>query len=260
MPYYNQKNSQIYYQISGEKGPWITLINGYTRDSSDFKLFIKYLVQKNYRVLSFDNRGSGKSRCQDSFSLENIAHDILLIWDKSKIIKSHVIGFSMGGVVAQHLASYSYSRIDRLVLVSTACQFEKLCSQSVSFSMNLETLVEQLASYFGSDFVKKNRLYIELMAKQILAKMKHSDFLKNAEQQRHALLSYIKSAVYQPQLIQSTTLIIHGAKDQIITLSEAKQLAVRIKNSQLKIFSHEGHLLLAECSQKLYKEIADFFS
>ena len=45
----------LYYELSGEAGPLVTLINGYTRPGSDFRMLAKKLVDAGFRVLAFDN-------------------------------------------------------------------------------------------------------------------------------------------------------------------------------------------------------------
>ena len=259
MPYIHHNSLKIHYHISGAEGPWVTLINGYTRDSSDFRPFSKYLVGKKFRVLVFDNRASGKTACNEPFSLEDIAQDVLILWQKLAIKQSHLVGFSMGGIVAQYLAIHFPHKLHKLALISTVSHPNKLKLQESSFATTYEELHKQLASYFSPSSITKNKLLIKAMTEKMLVNIKKNHLVKKSQQQRAALASYATHTEHYPQNIRCQTLIIHGDRDQVIAIEEAHNLTKVIKSSVLKILPNTGHLLLAECPQKLYQEITRFF-
>ena len=129
MKFLEVKNAQICFEVVGESGPWITMINGHTRSRSDFKLISRKLAAGNRRVLIFDNRGSGSTLALRPFSFEDFCQDVLELWQHLGIQKSSVLGISMGGFIAQGLAERT-DRIEKLILVSTAAKKSDVLSQN----------------------------------------------------------------------------------------------------------------------------------
>ena len=107
-----------------EQGPGVdaaavVLIHGLGGDAQ-FWGVEQTALARHYRVLAVDLRGSGWSPgTLEAFSIEDLARDVECMLDEAGISSAHVIGFSMGGVVAQALAVASPHRIKRLVLAAT---------------------------------------------------------------------------------------------------------------------------------------------
>jgi pimeloyl-ACP methyl ester carboxylesterase len=109
--YFTKKNAKIFYELYGDGENWITLINGYTRPSSDFKLLGSFLAGEQKKVFCFDNRGCGQTEAVLDFSIEEIVGDVVDIWNSLGILQSDVLGISMGGLIAQRLAIAEQSRV-----------------------------------------------------------------------------------------------------------------------------------------------------
>lgn len=78
------------------------------------------LLAERYRVISFDNRGIGESAVPPGpYTAEGMAGDALAVLDAAGIERSHVIGTSLGGMIAQELALAAPDRVERLVLICT---------------------------------------------------------------------------------------------------------------------------------------------
>ena len=121
MTFMTRPRASIWFEFFGRKdGKIITLVNGHTRSSSDFRVLTRHAEQAGLGVLLLDNRASGKSSVEGPFTLLDMKDDILGIWNELGIEKSSVLGISMGGCIAQSIDILHPERIDRLVLVSTA--------------------------------------------------------------------------------------------------------------------------------------------
>lgn len=78
------------------------------------------LLAERFRVITFDNRGIGRSSVPPGpYTAAEMATDALAVLDESGVEKAHVAGTSLGGMIAQELAIDHPDRIDRLVLLST---------------------------------------------------------------------------------------------------------------------------------------------
>lgn len=257
MPFLTRGPHSIYYETIGETGPWICWVNGHTRSSRDFRLLARYFADQNYRSLIFDNRGSGQTQSSLDFSTNDLVEDILSLWDHCGIERSHLVGISMGGMLSQVFAASYPSRIDHLILVSTAPSFEFLASPSFQpWGDSLESVENRLKSYVSPAYYARNKLLIQAMSKQILASIQNENFESRAKAQHDA----IKGLDNRPILgrIQALTLIIHGSDDAVIPVAAARMLAADIEGSELEIIEGGGHLLLAEDSKKLGQTIINF--
>lgn len=99
---------EIYYERFGDPAaPLLVLINGLGSQCINFPAeWCEIFVQTGYRVIRFDNRDVGFSSKLDGvdYSLSDMARDVIAILDTEKIERAHVLGLSMGGMIAQRLA------------------------------------------------------------------------------------------------------------------------------------------------------------
>lgn len=98
----------------------IILLQGLGMDSRGFGLQ-RYLLSRDHLCVAIDNRGSGESKASKPFSLYRVARDVLRVMENENIESAHVVGVSMGGIVAQILATLYPNRVRSLTLISTSC-------------------------------------------------------------------------------------------------------------------------------------------
>jgi 3-oxoadipate enol-lactonase len=255
MPSLHTSQAHIYFETQGESGPWITLINGHTRSSKDFKLLARSLIAAGFQCLTFDNRGSGVSQTLAPYSARDMVNDVYALWDKIGIKKSFLVGISMGGMLAEVVAAER--DISGLILISTSAGQHDLSPISFGeWGTSIESVAERMRHYFTEDFARRNRLLVEAMNKQILAAIQNEGFAERAREQRLA----VEQLDNRPLLgkIRSPTLIIHGSADRIIEPRAAHALQAMIPKAELMMIEGAGHLLLAERSKVLADAIVDF--
>ncbi|MCX6108087.1 MAG: alpha/beta hydrolase [Proteobacteria bacterium] len=109
------------YEVYGSGYPLILIVGfGATLDlwSRDF---IDPLAE-SYQVIAFDNRGiCGSSAPQGPITMGLYAKDVVALMDRLGLAKAHVLGISMGGMIAQHLVVGYPDRVSKLVLGATTC-------------------------------------------------------------------------------------------------------------------------------------------
>lgn len=109
---------QIYYEEYGQGLPLIMIL-GLGQDNATWGFQISEF-SKQFRVIVLDNRDSGKSsRCSEIYTTEMMARDTLGLMDYLGIERTHLLGTSMGGMIAQHVALMASERVISLILVST---------------------------------------------------------------------------------------------------------------------------------------------
>jgi len=118
MPTANIGDIQIYYEEQGQGQPLI-LILGLGQDIATWEYQIAEL-SRHVRLIVFDNRDTGlSSRCSDNYTTETMAQDALDLMDYLGIERMHLLGTSMGGMIAQHIALMAPARLKSLILAST---------------------------------------------------------------------------------------------------------------------------------------------
>lgn len=135
---------KICYEVHGRGYP-IILIHGFGARKEGFKCQIPAL-SKQFKVIIFDNRGVGKSeRVDKPYTMETLADDIQGLLDFLEIKKTHILGTSMGGLIAQQFILQYPEYVKKLVLVNT---------------------ISRVPDNVGLDILKRNRLeQLELIKK-----------------------------------------------------------------------------------------------
>ncbi|HEX3013240.1 MAG TPA: alpha/beta hydrolase [Methanobacterium sp.] len=124
----------MYYEIHGEGEPLI-LISGNGGETSQWKDMIS-MFSKEYKVIPFDNRGAGRTDKPDmEYSIEMMAADVIGLMDVLGIEKAHILGASMGGMIAQNIAFLYSNRVKSLILAVTMMKVspraQYACSQAI---------------------------------------------------------------------------------------------------------------------------------
>ena len=109
---------KICYQIHGHGIP-VVLIHGFGSKKESFMAQIPVLSQE-FKIISFDNRGSGKSERPDMpYTMEMFADDIKGLMDYFEISRAHLIGLSLGGMIGLNFVLKYPKMVYKLVLINT---------------------------------------------------------------------------------------------------------------------------------------------
>jgi pimeloyl-ACP methyl ester carboxylesterase len=110
---------ELYYEIHGD-GPPLVLVMGIGYDSSLWTLEQVPALSTRFQVVIFDNRDVGRSsKAAAPYTIADMADDVAGLLDALGIQGSHVLGLSMGGLIAQEFALRHANRLDRLVLTGS---------------------------------------------------------------------------------------------------------------------------------------------
>ena len=124
MPYaVGARGARVHYRIVGDRGENVVLVQGLGL-SSRFWFEQPELLADDpdhpRRVLVIDNRGSGKSdRPRPPYRMGQMADDVIAAMDAANMRRAVIVGISMGGMIAQHVALRHPNRVDGLVLLAT---------------------------------------------------------------------------------------------------------------------------------------------
>jgi pimeloyl-ACP methyl ester carboxylesterase len=118
MPTAHVRDVDLYYEEHGSGDPLLCIM-GFATDSTGWLLQVPELSQ-HYRTIVFDNRGVGRSdKPTTAYTIHEMADDAAALLDHLQIERAHVLGLSMGGMIAQELVLRHSRRVRGLVLAAT---------------------------------------------------------------------------------------------------------------------------------------------
>jgi 3-oxoadipate enol-lactonase len=243
MPYLRLNEVDLYYESHGTGDP-LLLIPGLGSDATTWSQFVPEF--NNYRIVIVENRGSGRSaKPQGPYSTEMMAEDAVALMDHLEIDQAHVVGKSMGGMIAQWIAARWASRVRSLVLASTVMYHDRYGSELLDLARTVAQSAGLFAVYrltfmlsYSREYCMNNRSRLEQM-EALIAKLDPAELLRGYFEQSIACQKHDSRAIASK--IQCPTLVIVGQDDLITPAGESKNLAAEIPNAQLKIFSKGGH-------------------
>ena len=273
--YAKDSNIKIYYRDYGPaNGIPILLVMGLGGQLTFWPPYmIKFLQQKGYRPIAYDNRDMGLSSrfksnptflanilkyyfylpIKSEYKLDDMANDAVVLLDKLKITKCHAIGMSMGGMISQILVSnhqerfYSYTQIASMVAVPSPLNGPnfsviKLLGERAFKDATKDERIDRtirLVSTIGmKGFDYDNPEFKQEVNETIQRSPDDSGFIR----QMAAILG-TKNRINKVKTISVPTLIIHGETDPLIKVKNAFHTHKLIKNSNLKVIKNMGHLI-----------------
>lgn len=260
--FYNS-SADIFYSYSEVEDSLgtVTLLNGYTRSHSDFLSLSRFLNQAKFSVLLLDNRGAGETVVQadQPFTIQDMAQDVIDLWDHLGISQSSVVGISMGGLIAQSLAldCGQINRISAICLISTMAEPKYIDQRSQQWTSDKHTNLVELSRYVAPLFLEKNKPLMMMMAQKMA---ENTQLVPSALLQRNALKNYQRSPQDFKKLEDVPVLILHGELDQIIPQVAGQELKKYLPHAELKIAEGNGHLLLAENIQFVRANLLQFLN
>src|SRR5262247_3554091 len=128
MPVARINDIDVNYRLEGDGAETIVLINGLADDLETWVFQVEDLLAAGYRVLRFDNRGIGRSdRPAGPYSSRMLADDAKALVDSLGIKDFHLMGVSMGGMIAEEYALAYGSDLKSLTLACTYGTADAFC-------------------------------------------------------------------------------------------------------------------------------------
>lgn len=257
MPITTANGININYQIAGSGEP-LVMIMGFSADSKSWMYQVPVFSRK-FQVITFDNRGIGESeKPKPPYSTKGMADDTIALMNCLGIKKAHVLGISMGGMIAQEMAINYPERVSKLILAATyACNDDGMNGPSeelnAALDLPIKDFVKKLRGIATSGFLMKNILVPLLNLKLKKLDEFGTDGMKGQLEacKNHDTAKRLKS-------IQSTTLVIVGTKDRVLKPTSSKLLAQEIPMAHLVEVENGSHLFCMDMKKRFNDEIMSF--
>ncbi len=254
MPAAMINGTNLYYEVHGNGEP-LVLIQGFAGGTQAWGLQVQ-AFKKHYRVITLDNRGAGRTGpSKEPPTIEMMAADVIGLLDHLAISKAHILGLSMGGMIAQEIAISYPQRVNKLILCSTFATRDLPGTDAQPQAtdirdMDFDSLMKRMIS--ASYNVPLYRtLFLVLM--KINKKAVDS---KGIFDQAQALSKH--STLDRLHLIKSPTLVMTGTGDRLVSPLHSDILASRIPGANLVKVPGGSHAFFFEKSRIFNREVLAF--
>ncbi|MCX5715283.1 MAG: alpha/beta hydrolase [Candidatus Omnitrophica bacterium] len=261
LPKAKRNDVALYYEVHGRGAP-LLLIAGLGSDISSWAGVINKL-SAHFKVIAFDNREAGRSGISDKeYTICQMSDDAVRLLDHLKIKKTHVLGHSMGGYIAQELAIDYPERIDKLILESTAPVSSKRNNalfmdfyKALQGKKNLEAWIRGWTRWLFSTKCRANRAFIQAFVKNG-SRYPYAQQASGFKGQIDAMASF--DTRKRLSRIKAKTLVIEGNKDALILPKEARALAKNISGSIFRSVNGMAHCIHIENPGLFVRIVTEF--
>jgi 3-oxoadipate enol-lactonase len=260
MPLARAGDIELSYERSGSGAP-LLMIMGLSGTYSHWDARFLQALRRDFEVIIYDHRGVGaSSRVQAPFTITDLAQDAARLMSALEIEPAHLLGFSMGGMVAQELVLHHPELVSTLVLASTYCggidsqaarqaTLERLAEPVISGDREraIEVAWEvNVSPAFASDAQARAR-FMEIGRERRVATS------VVAEQMR--AIGAHDTSERLPSLALPT-LVIHGTADEMVPVENARVIAGLIPGAELELLEGAGHLFFWENPERAAQLVA----
>jgi 3-oxoadipate enol-lactonase len=265
MPKVEVSGITIGYDVNGHGEPLI-LIMGMTGGRRHW-FFQMHTYKKRYQVVTIDNRGVGDSdKPIESYDIKTMADDTIGVMDHLGIGKAHILGTSLGGIIAQEIAINYPERVRKLILGSTnpggsemeeahaemqrALGLGDVSSREDMANINVVQFMHNIVALsfnkrlFRMIFVPLSRIYVRLIGVEGIIGQLGAPVGCNTLDRLHT--------------IKAPTLVITGTEDRIIPPYCSEVIASRIPDAKLVKVDGGSHAVHMEMSRRFNKEVLNF--
>ena len=215
-------------------------------------------LAERHRVVSFDNRGIGESdKPEGPYTAREMAGDALQVLDEAGIGRAHVVGASLGGMIAQELAAAAPERLDRLVLCCTTPGGPgavPMPEVTVRLFAEAPSLAPDVALRRFVENALGERPPAELVDELVARRVASPPDPAGWQAQAAAGLGFqgVEAELAAP------TLILAGTADNVVDHRNADVLAARIPGARVELIAGAGHLFFWEQPAESVRIINEF--
>lgn len=239
----------------------LLLIMGYGSTMNLWEPRLLDRLAERYRLIVFDNRGIGGSETGTlPFSIGQFAEDTAALLGSLGIGQAHVLGWSMGSLVAQELALRHPSLVGRLVLYASHCDAEmfppspEVLAQLTDTSGTPEERgMRYIATLFPETWLRENGLRLKEIFYRPMGTVNEESVGMQA-----AAIGNWEGTTDRLGSIGSSTLLITGAEDRLVPPDNSRYMDGKVPGAQLAVIENGGHGLMFQYPEKFCDIVAGF--
>ena len=242
-----------FYKLNQKKGIPIVFIHGV---GLDHNIWDPQINEFDNTVLIYDILGHGRTPLnKEKISFDDFSDQIIDLIDELKFSKIHLIGFSIGSLIARNFATRFSDRLKSLTLLCSifnrSDNEQKIVNERFEQTKKDKKLTKDaLNRWFNKNFIEKNPLISDKIF-SILNNNNMDNFIKVYS----LFVNHKDNEKFEN--INVKTLVMTGEGDVGSTPEMSDNLSKKIKNSEVKIIPVGKHLCSIECSYDVNKAIKD---
>jgi len=250
--------TELYYELTGQGAETVVLLHGLGSCTQDWECQVP-ILSKKFRVLTIDMRGHGQSaKSHGPFGIPQLSNDVIAIMDLLQINSAHLLGLSMGGMMAFQMAVSYPARIKSLIIVNSAPGF-------IIPSLYYWFLVWQ--RLFFVRVMGMNRLG-KIIAGDLLPKVEHSEVRERLIQRFPAndkqiylatLWGFIGWSVEDEIKNIDVPVYAIAADNDYTPISLKEEYIEKLPNGRLDIVEDSRHLTPIDQSEKFNQMVMGFY-
>ena len=253
----------IAYDAIGRRGGSpVLLLQGLGADARGWALQ-RIPLGRRHRVIGVDNRGvGGSANAPRPYSLEQMADDAVAVLDAEGVERAHVVGASMGGVLAQILAARHPERVRSLVLACTACrhhEWRRELLQEWADEVRAGGMgglgSDGLRWLIGPRLHRRFGVWLNLMAR-ILLQARPENFAAQVA----AILEAPDELRFELVNVDAPALVITGSQDLLTPVGDAEELCELLPRARLEELRGAGHALMVEAPNAFNRALLNFLA
>ena len=252
--------ARIHYETHGSGDP-VLLIMGLGSNAYGWYRTIPWLSER-YEVIAFDNRGTGRSDVPDgAYSIAQMAADAAAVLDAAGRETAHVVGASLGGMIAQRFALAHARRARSLILVCTTPGGPHAVPPAGEVTAGLLQGGEDPSTVY-----RRNAWFLygeETRTKYPERIEEDLEYRSKIPTQPAGYFGQLQAAMghdtwEELPSIALPTLVVHGDADLLIPTGNARILHERIPGAELLLVRGAGHMLQTDGGEVVRESILDF--
>jgi 3-oxoadipate enol-lactonase len=262
----NVNGQSLYFEEHGEGEP-LVLIMGIGYDSKLWTLYQVPALARRFRVIIFDNRDAGQSApANGSYTIGDMADDVAGLLDALDIRRAHVVGLSMGAMIAQEFALRHADRLDHLVLSGPDPAPARQAFHPIAVwdwvkandTAGATFAAQQFTWLFSAAFLRSSAAVQQTVA--FLAGNPHPVAADAYARQAHAYLEY--DSTDRLAGITAPTLVIVGEQDLLTPPWIVREVADAIPGARMAIIRGDGasHVVPLERAEEFNQLVSDFLA
>ena len=259
MPYVENEGTKIYWSERGAGEPLLLIMGLGSASDMWYRLLPEFSAR--YRTIFFDNRGTGRSDAHAGpYSIAMLADDALAVMDAAGAGRAHVLGFSMGGFIAQEFALRYRERVRRLVLASTGCGGQEvvLADPEVLTALAAKGVKTREEGFWMTAPFNYATSTPRALIEEDLAITLRSPLKRECYQaQLQAIMTWTGTHSRLSSL-DIPTLVVHGDSDQLIPTENGRILASVIPDSEFVLIAGAGHRFMTDKLEAASRAILSF--
>lgn len=256
---------EIYYELEGNEGELLVILNGIMMSSDSWKEIKKEYISSGYRVLTMDFRDQGKSAsAKEPYSIHQHAEDLRGLLDHLSIEKVHLMGISYGGQVAMIFTLSNQDRVHRLLLFNTSARLTKYIrgigeawDEAARIGDGERFFKLAMPLIYSDEFYDTHWDWLkdrERKFKEVLTEEWFERYLRlSASHGEYDILEDLKG-------ITVPTLIVGADKDVVTPYKETELIHRKIKGSLFTMIPNCGHASCYEQTAAFNVQVLGFLS